>query len=102
MPWQKQAMKDVASCDKLRGAAHRRYIRRSPNGETHGGKTAVRPAEFIGGYERTQGSEPSQYLKEKKETSIPKVVASEIGNSPNPLHFGAAGVVGSATVELPI
>jgi hypothetical protein len=23
MPWQKQAMKDVASCDKLRGAAHR-------------------------------------------------------------------------------
>lgn len=24
MPWQKQAMKDVASCDKLRGAAHRR------------------------------------------------------------------------------
>ena len=22
MPWQKQAMKDVASCDKLRGAAH--------------------------------------------------------------------------------
>ncbi len=24
MPWQKQAMKDVASCDKLRGAAHMR------------------------------------------------------------------------------
>ena len=23
MPWQKQAMKDVASCDKLRGAASR-------------------------------------------------------------------------------
>jgi hypothetical protein len=22
MPWQKQAMKDAASCDKLRGAAH--------------------------------------------------------------------------------
>jgi hypothetical protein len=37
MPWQKQAMKDVASCDKLRGAAHRRLIRRFPNGETpHG------------------------------------------------------------------
>jgi hypothetical protein len=81
MPWQKQAMKDVASCDKLRGAAHRRYIRRSPNGETHDGKTVVRPAESIGGYERTQGSEPSQYLKEKKETSIPKVVASEIGTA---------------------
>ena len=37
------------------------------------------PAEYIGGHERTQGSEPSQYLKEKKETSIPRVVASEIG-----------------------
>ena len=23
MPWQKQAMKDVTSCDKLRGAANR-------------------------------------------------------------------------------
>jgi hypothetical protein len=79
MPWQKQAKKDVASCDKLRGAAHRRYIRRFPNGETLGGKTAERPAEYIGGYERTQGSEPSQYLKEKKETSIPIVVASELG-----------------------
>ena len=79
MPWQKQAMKDVVSCDKLRGAANRRYIRRFPNGETLGGKTAERPAEYIGGYERTQGSEPSQYLKEKKEISIPKVVASEIG-----------------------
>ena len=37
------------------------------------------PLNSIGGHERTQGSEPSQYLKEKKETSIPKVVASEIG-----------------------
>ncbi len=81
MPWQNQAMKDVASCDKLRGAAHRRYIRRFPNGETHMSKPHVRPAEYIGGYERTQGSEPSQYLEEKKETSIPKVVASEIGTA---------------------
>ena len=31
--------------------------------------------------ERTQGSEPSQYLKEKKTTVIPKVVASEIGSA---------------------
>ena len=81
MPWQNQAMKDVASCEKLRGAAHRRYIRRCPNGETHMSKPHVRPAESIGGYERTQGSEPSQYLKEKKETSIPLVVASERGTA---------------------
>ena len=81
MPWQKQAMKDVASCDKLRGAAHRRYIRRFPNGETHPGKTWVYPTEFIGWNRRTEGSEPSQYLQEEKETSIPKVVASEIGTA---------------------
>ncbi len=81
MPWQRQAKKDVASCDKLRGAAHRRYIRRSPNGETLLSKPQERPAEYIGGYERTQGSEPSQYLEEKKETSIAKVVASEIASA---------------------
>jgi hypothetical protein len=39
------------------------------------------PTEYIVGYERTQGSEPSQYLEEKKETSIPIVVASEIGTA---------------------
>ena len=81
MPWQKQAMKDVASCDKLRGAAHRRYIRRSPNGETHLSKPQVHPTQYIGGNEQTQGSEPSQYLEEEKTTVIPKVVASEIGRA---------------------
>ena len=81
MPWQKKAMKDVASCDKPRGAANRHYIRGFPNGETHWGKTSVRPAEYIGRCEQTQGSEPSQYLEEEKETSIPKVVASEIGTA---------------------
>ena len=81
MPWRQQAMKDVASCDKLREAAHRRYIRRSPNGETHTGKTSIRPAEYIGGYEPTQGSEPSQYLEENKSNEIPIVAASEIGTA---------------------
>jgi hypothetical protein len=81
MPWQKMAMKDVASCDKPRGAASRHYIRGFPNGETLYGKPVQLPDESIVGQERTQGSEPSQYLKEKKETSIPKVVASEIGTA---------------------
>jgi hypothetical protein len=34
MPRVYEAMKDVVSCDKLRGAAHERYIRRFPNGTT--------------------------------------------------------------------
>jgi hypothetical protein len=35
MPWLSEAMKDVTSCDKLRGGANICYIRRFPNGETH-------------------------------------------------------------------
>ena len=81
MPWQKQAKKDVASCDKPLGSRKQALIRGWPNGETHAGKTGVRPDESIVGHERTQGSEPSQYLKEKKETSIPIVVASELGTA---------------------
>ena len=34
MPWHRLAMKDVASCDKPRGAAKQAMIRGSPNGET--------------------------------------------------------------------
>ena len=34
MPRVYEAMKDVVSCDKLRGAAHKRYILRFPNGTT--------------------------------------------------------------------
>ena len=54
-------------------------------------KPHVRPAESIGGCERTQGSEPSQYLEEEKETSIPKVVASEIGRAQTQRTFGFGG-----------
>ena len=34
MPWCQEAMKDVASCDKLRGAAKQALIRGFLNGET--------------------------------------------------------------------
>ena len=34
MPRQREAMKDVVSCEKLRGAAKQALIRRFPNGET--------------------------------------------------------------------
>ena len=52
-----------------------------PNGETLSDKVGQRPAEFIGGCERTQGSEPSQYLEEDKTTVIPSVAASESGGA---------------------
>jgi hypothetical protein len=34
MPWHQEPMKVVISCDKPRGAAHKRYIRGSLNGAT--------------------------------------------------------------------
>ena len=55
-------MKDVVSCDKLRGAAHKHYIRRFPNGTTQyteGVLPAVRR-------EPTLGTETSKYQEEKK------------------------------------
>jgi hypothetical protein len=35
------------------------------------GNSQSLPAEFIGGTERTQGTETSKYLEEKKKTLIP-------------------------------
>ena len=55
--------------------------RGSPNGETLPIEHRERPAESIGGCEPTQGSEPSQYLEEKKATAIPSVAASERGTA---------------------
>ena len=63
----------MVSCDKLRGAAHKRYIRRFPNGttqHTEGVLSERKP---------TQGTETSKYLEEKKTNVIPQVVASEKG-----------------------
>jgi hypothetical protein len=42
-----------------------------------------RRAECIGPYERTQGTDTSQYLEERKSTETPSVAASERGSSPN-------------------
>ena len=52
------------------------------------GKTHERPDEYIVGHERTLGSEPSQYQEEKKETSIAKVVASEIATAQTSCTLG--------------
>ena len=66
---------------KASGSRKQALIRGCPNGETHAGKTGVRPSESIGGCESTQGSEPSQYLEENKSNEIPRVAASEIGTA---------------------
>jgi hypothetical protein len=50
-------------------------------------------AEYIGTWKRTQGSETSQYLQEKKSTDIPEVAASETGRAQTGLS-DRVGVVG--------
>jgi hypothetical protein len=77
MPWVREAMKDVVSCDKLRGAAHKHYIRRFPNGTTCYIEGVTSRA--IG--KPTPGTETSKYREEKKITMIPRVVASEMGRA---------------------
>ena len=62
-------------------------------GKPTAGNAAVRRAEQIGARERTEGSETSQYLEEKKENSIPPVVASERGRGQT-VRGNSAGVVG--------
>ena len=66
---------------KAPGSCKQTLIRGCPNGETQRDELTLRPAESIGWYESTQGSEPSQYLEENKSTEIPKVAASEIGTA---------------------
>jgi hypothetical protein len=58
-------MKDVVSCDKLRGAAHRHYILRFPN-ET----TRIDEVDTLE-REPTRRTETSKYPEEKKITMIP-------------------------------
>ena len=66
---------------KASGSRKQALIRGCPNGETQRDELTLRPAEYIGGCESTQGSEPSQYLEENKSTEIPRVAASEIGTA---------------------
>jgi len=71
MSWHREATKDVEACDKLREAGNQALIRRFLNAETRWDDLPSPAAECIGRKERTQGTETSKYLKEKKETSIP-------------------------------
>ena len=76
MPWDFEAMKDVKSCDKQRWEALIRWPVDFRMGEPY-----ILISEYIGYKEPTQGSEPSQYLKEKKTIVIPLVAASERGTA---------------------
>src|SRR5690606_30129642 len=79
MPWHQEAMKDAATCEKPRGTGSECRsvdIRMGKPGRRHGLSS---PAEYIGRWRRTEGTETSKYLQEKKSTETPLVVASECG-----------------------
>ena len=67
----------MVSCDKLRGDANDRYIRRFPNGTTQYIEDVL-PARGP-----TQGTETSKYLQEKKITNDSPSSGERTGKSPN-------------------
>ena len=81
MPWRREAMKDVASCEKLRGAANKLRSGDVRMGKPGKGHALPSRAEHIGSWKPTRGSEPSQYPEEEKATAIPSVAASERGSA---------------------
>ena len=81
MPWHEKAMKDVVSCDKPRVGANNLRPGDFRMGQPVPGNAGTLSAESIGRAEQTEGSEPSQYLQEKKAKAILRVVASERGTA---------------------
>ena len=88
MPGHEPAMKDVASCEKPRGAASKRRSGGVRMGKP-GGSCVPSP---LG--EPTQGTETSKYLEEEKSKEIPGVAASETGRAQTVLRGGVVGPQG--------
>ena len=89
MPRHVSAMKDVASCDKPRGAASKRR-----SGDVRMGKPTWSHIQ-VPEREPTQGTETSKYLEEKKSIEIPLVAASERGLAQTGLRAGVVGPCGT-------
>jgi hypothetical protein len=76
MPWLLEAMKDVISCDKLRGGANN--LRSE---DFRMGKPGTLKTYHPVYRKQTQGTETSKYLEEEKTIVIPVVAASEVGRA---------------------
>jgi hypothetical protein len=94
MPWRREAMKDVASCDKPRGAASRHRSEDVRMGEP--GRSNVRSSltEFIGQGTRTEGTETSQYLEGKESNRDSPSSGERTGHSLNQTRAIESGVAG--------
>ena len=81
--------KDTGSCEQA-------LIRIYPNGETHRAICIATGIHTVA--KRTQGTDTSKYLQERKSTETPKVVASEIGSADG-IYNKNRNNVGKLTVE---
>ncbi len=76
MPWLSEAKKDVTSCEKLWREANTHRPADIRMGEPTGSDSGICIKQ-----RRTQGTETSQYLQEKKVITIPQVEAIERGRA---------------------
>jgi hypothetical protein len=94
MPWRREAMKGVASCDKPRGAASRQRSGDARMGEPGWGNAHSSVTEYIGHGTRTEGTETSQYLEGKESKRDCLSSGERTGNSLNQRRAIASGVAG--------
>ena len=66
MPWHRQAMKDVVTCDKSRIGGSNLRPGNLRMGKPSTGNAVLSISEFIGYVKTTQGTETSKYLEEEK------------------------------------
>ena len=92
MPWHQEAKKDVVTCDKPRLAGSK-LTRGSPNGETPPGKPGRSPAECIGRGSQRGELKHLSTPRNRKQTAIPLVAASERGTAQTMRMLKAASVV---------
>ena len=79
MPWHRKTMKDAATCDKPRRAGSKLRPGDVRMGKPDAPQKRVASAGIHTAVAATRGTETSKYPEEKKENSIPLVVASESG-----------------------
>ena len=71
MPRRKEAKKDAATCEKLRRGGSSQRPANVRMGQPRRSNVRRWALEYIERLRRTQGSETSQYLEEKKAKAIP-------------------------------
>src|SRR5438477_12891014 len=92
MPWRREAMKDVASCDKPRGAASRHRSGDVRMGEPGWGNAHSSVVEYIVHGKRTGGTETSQYLEGSESNRDSPSSGERTGSSLNQIRVNGSGV----------